>query len=122
MLKKCHVCKYKKEQTDFWKNQHACKICQLEQNRKYKRKYELKKLYGITLPEYQDLYTKQDGKCAICKTDFLSLKRRPAIDHNHTTDKIRGLLCTNCNVGIGLLKDSFQLCLDAAMYLKYHSE
>lgn len=121
-LKRCNVCKYKKLKSDFWRGQSACKICQLKQNKKYKHAYEIKKLYGLSLPEYQDLYAKQGGKCAVCNTDFLSLAKRPSVDHDHKTGKIRGLICNNCNAGMGLLKDSYEICLNAAMYLKYHSE
>lgn len=61
---------------------------------------DLKYNYGITLQEYNDLLQSQDGKCGIC-SKFPSNKRL-AVDHNHITGEVRGLLCDNCNRGIGM--------------------
>lgn len=78
-----------------------------EKNRdKYKSSYRgthLKK-YGLTLQEYTTLLEQQGGVCAICAC--APCRRRFAVDHDHTDGNIRGLLCSNCNTGIGLLGDS----------------
>jgi|SRR5881394_3807392 len=58
----------------------------------------LKRKYGISLKDHQNLVEKQDNKCAICSREF---KRIPYVDHNHTTNKVRGLLCNRCNVFLG---------------------
>ena len=63
------------------------------------------------------LYEKQYGRCAICGVAASDLSKRLCMDHDHETNKIRGLLCTACNAGIGSLHDSADLCKRAADYL-----
>lgn len=75
---------------------------------------DLKRKYGLSKEEYYLLKEKQDNMCAICKIS----NRRLAVDHCHITGKIRGLLCLNCNTGIGQLKDSVELLESAINYLK----
>lgn len=81
-----------------------------------KKEYDLKKLYGITLAEYEALLVEQDGKCAICgqKDEYFNL----AVDHCHGTNRVRGLLCVGCNRGIGIFRDSPDLLMKAVEYLK----
>jgi len=62
----------------------------------------------------------QNNCCAICGVDGGSLKRQLAVDHCHTTGKLRGLLCNHCNMGIGLFKDSSTSLLNAITYLTHH--
>ncbi len=71
--------------------------------------------YGIEEPEFQALLTAQGGRCAICREQFA---KTPSVDHDHVTKRIRGLLCRNCNCGIGLLKDSPLVLRAAAEYLE----
>jgi hypothetical protein len=73
----------------------------------------LKRNYGIGLPEYNKMYADQQGACAICKTPLDVL----CVDHSHTTGKVRGLLCHPCNRGIGLLKESEDTLRAALTYL-----
>jgi len=81
-----------------------------------KRAYNLMRKYGITLEEYDNMLEDQGGCCAICKsTDPLG--SRFVVDHNHDTGDVRGLLCKNCNTGIGLLKDSPEVLVSAVDYL-----
>jgi hypothetical protein len=84
------------------------------------RKQELNKNYGITLDVRDDLFEKQDGKCAIC----LSPSERAGgrwnilcVDHDHATGKIRGLLCDGCNKGLGHFADNPQRLEQAIKYL-----
>jgi Recombination endonuclease VII len=84
----------------------------------------LKRNYGITLEQYKILFTKQNGKCAICKkeeslfdTRYKKIKRL-CVDHCHNTGKVRGLLCHNCNIGIGLFEDSKENMQNAVKYLE----
>lgn len=88
------------------------------------RKYMLKKQYGISLEEYNELLLKQNNKCAICG-NFETQRSNPKgkidslrVDHNHKTNKIRGLLCSKCNFGISQFNDDIELLLKAIEYLK----
>ena len=88
------------------------------------RRIDLKKNFGITPEDYQQLLDKQNGVCAICglperKVDYRSKRLLPlAVDHCHTTKKIRGLLCADCNRAIGMLKDDVTILESAISYLK----
>ena len=55
--------------------------------------------------------------CLICKTSQDNLTKRLVVDHDHKTNKIRGLLCTNCNLGIGNLKENISYLKNAILYL-----
>lgn len=89
----------------------------------YSTRNSLKKLYGITLEQYQEMHESQGGVCKICgKTesskDYKYQKiRKLAVDHCHTTNKIRGLLCGNCNSILGHAKDSKDVLLKCIAYL-----
>lgn len=86
-----------------------------------RKAYHLKDSFGISLECYERKLAEQGGKCAICKTDGSLLKRKLAVDHDHKTGKIRGLLCGSCNTALGSLKDSFEIVQAAANYLRYHA-
>ena len=82
----------------------------------------LRKNYKITLEEYQELFTKQGGKCAICNSEGFQISRNQrqmiVIDHCHISGKVRGLLCHNCNRGLGLFKDKISNLQNAILYLE----
>ncbi len=98
-----------------------------EYNEKHYRRLKDKRLtdqYGIGMDEYDALLKAQGGGCAICHRSESEPTRRGgakhkhlAVDHCHDTGVVRGLLCTDCNVAIGLLRDSPALCEVAAAYL-----
>lgn len=69
--------------------------------------------YGITADEYAEMVEASKGLCAICRKPM----KRPCIDHCHETGKVRGLLCHNCNVGIGNLRDDPDIMRAAIRYL-----
>jgi hypothetical protein len=71
----------------------------------------------FTLEEYSEIKTKQGGKCAICFRSDEGHKKALAVDHDHRTGKVRGLLCGSCNLGIGYFKDSVDLLKSAIGYL-----
>lgn len=73
-----------------------------------------KQRYGITPEHYERLLLQQSGKCKICG-DFMN---PVAVDHNHITGAIRGLLCKQCNFGLGSFKDNPQRLRAAAAYLE----
>ena len=77
----------------------------------------LKRKFGIGSKEYAEMLEQQDGVCAICKKAD-SYNRRFSVDHNHATNKIRGLLCGNCNQGIGFFYDDPALLEAAAEYVR----
>ena len=91
-----------------------------ERIREIFRKHE----YGISPEEYRLRLRNQKSLCAICgkketQTDHRSGKTRTlSVDHDHKTNKIRGLLCGNCNRGLGLFQDDLSLLLKAIKYLK----
>jgi hypothetical protein len=97
--------------------------------RKYQPSYEqkrnsyIKRKYGITNEEYNFLLKAQNGVCAICKCpemdkDAKGRIKNLAIDHDHITNQIRGLLCTACNVSLGRFKDSILILESALQYLQ----
>ena len=81
-----------------------------------KRAHALRR-YGLTLAEYDRLLATQDGLCAVCR-----LPESPgwelAVDHDHASGLVRGLLCRRCNVGLGLLRDDPAVVEAAARYLR----
>ena len=113
-LKKWVAANYKqKEETDRkWKEANQDKVL----NSYFK--YNLKRNFGITVEDYYSLLDAQGGVCAICGTDKCSTGRRFAVDHNHSTGVIRGLLCQACNTGIGKLGEDIQLLHRAITYLE----
>ena len=76
--------------------------------------FTLKKRYGITPEYYAELDVSQDGKCKVCG---LVPNKKLSVDHCHTTNKVRGLLCQPCNMAIGLLKDDVQIIQSLLDYL-----
>lgn len=77
------------------------------------RAAHLRRSYGITLPEFLEIQQSQNGLCAICK-----FKKAEYVDHSHATEKVRGLLCRNCNLGLGYFKDDFYCLIRAASYIR----
>jgi hypothetical protein len=77
----------------------------------------IKKLYNLAIEEYQEMFIKQNGCCAICGKHQSEFKKRLAVDHNHETNEFRGLLCIKCNNGIGCFDDDIELLSNAINYL-----
>lgn len=80
------------------------------------RKHILKSKYGLTVERYNELVRAQNGQCEICNKK----PNRLVVDHK-VQGSYRGLLCSNCNVGIGMLQDSVLILLSAIQYLKKSS-
>jgi hypothetical protein len=78
------------------------------------RKSALKSKYGLTWEKYQTLLRRQNRRCRICSGGLLE----PHVDHDHSSGKVRGLLCHNCNTALGMFKDSARLLRRAAMYIE----
>lgn len=133
-VKPCRMCKEDKDPSDFFVDRSqkdalstSCKVCLNKKNRVYyhnnkhiARNWNFKKKFGISLEEYDALNEKQKGLCSICHK-LCSSGNRLAVDHDHKTAKIRGLLCQSCNVGLGYFKDNPELLVSAAAYLKEHN-
>jgi hypothetical protein len=77
---------------------------------------------GITVKQYLEMFRSHNGCCDICGVPNLELKRNLAIDHDHITGKIRGLLCINCNMALGGFRDNPEILEKAISYLKKHQE
>lgn len=90
----------------------------------------LKKNYGLTVQQYDEMFEAQGGACAICKKalvrqtdDARPMLGQPAdnvgrVDHCHETNSVRGILCFGCNVGLGKFRDDEELMLTAVRYLR----
>jgi len=96
-----------------------------EASRKYQRSLKRKNCvlrwkFGMTLEQYDEMFKQQNGVCAICGMADVT-GRRLAVDHNHETKKIRGLLCTGCNTRLGILEHKIWRTL-AEKYLYDHSD
>lgn len=142
--KQCRKCKCVKQMEAFSKcvtnpdgHQYWCRKCVSEyqqtpevrarSNRK-RRTYQsrnpisrlkcnMKTKYGLAFAEYEKMLNMQQGLCAICNNAPPPYKRL-GVDHCHDTKVVRGLLCDNCNQGLGKFKDAPALLLRAATYLE----
>ncbi len=85
------------------------------------KKATLKNKFGMTLEEYSTLLEQQNHQCAVCSTPRSLLKRDLSVDHNHSTGKIRGLLCDNCNIALGHLKEDIQRMNNMIQYVEKHT-
>lgn len=87
--------------------------------KRYKH-YNLKSKYGITLEEYDEMLKAQNDVCAICKNKkrmLLTSKGTLYVDHNHTTGKVRGLLCGSCNSALGYVEDNIDIMKSMIEYI-----
>ncbi len=84
------------------------------------RKTKLKGRFGITVEEYEQMFTAQAGKCTICQTDQCTSGHRLSVDHDHTTGAVRSLLCKRCNLVIGNSGESPEILAAAIRYLEEH--
>lgn len=127
-MKTCSKCKQTKPLTEFQKDrsrldglQRYCRSCSNTASSESKandpgrhRRYK----YGLADAEYLTMLVLQDSQCAICETDFSPGQTTCAhVDHEHGTDRVRGLLCSECNIGLGKFKDDPTLLHAAAEYL-----
>lgn len=142
-MRVCPRCEEEKPLSDYHKNRakangrHSyCKACNAARAKvfsssrrgkklrgDYQRAYALKKLYGLTIEQYNELLSRQNHRCAICERHQDEFKIRFAVDHIHSGEGwIRGLLCYTCNrhvVGRHTDPDLFR---KAADYLDQHTE
>lgn len=133
--KVCPKCKTEKSSSEFRPRkkkggiglQSWCRECEKLYTRQWQRErgpqpysqtmYEqrIKRQFGLTPEQYQSLLTKQANVCAGCKRPS---NRRLAVDHDHETGEVRGLLCHKCNYALGYVNDSPNLLRDLASYVE----
>lgn len=93
-----------------------------EEGIKSSRRSHLKRAFGISLEQYEDMFNIQNGKCAICN-DFKTHDKHGvlAVDHCHKTGKIRDLLCFKCNTVLGSVNDNIEILKNMINYLNKHN-
>ena len=118
----CRKCQKNLPITEFYKiprnksgYSYKCKACTSQDRRRYRltekgqivqKRNNLKHFYGLSLEQHKEMYIEQNGCCAICKQSVSYDK--VIVDHSHITNKIRGLLCYACNIGLGYIeRDGF---------------
>lgn len=101
----------------------------LDEIKEYRRFWHTKKKYNITKEDFERMWTHQEGKCAICGISMTYPEHKigqeltcVAIDHNHSTNKNRELLCFSCNKGLGYFKENLEIFKNAIKYLNKHEE
>lgn len=100
------------EKQKAYKKANYCSVIQREKNLAR---------YGITTDDFNRILLQQNNCCEICKIE-LTATEKTAVDHCHTTGKVRGILCRNCNAGIGMLKESVTALESAIKYLQKHQK
>lgn len=124
-MKKCSKCKEEKPLASYYRlgkgHRPDCKKCSDIYRRSWEKrnptstfKYHIKGRYGITEDELSAMRASQNDLCAICKRGDEKLH----IDHDHITNKFRGLLCGLCNRGLGMFRDNANLLTQAIDYLR----
>jgi hypothetical protein len=103
---------YQQNQKGIRARKKAYREAHPEAHALYERRCNLKTKYGLTIEQYERLLHEQKGLCQICK-----IPGPLVIDHNHDTNKIRGLLCQNCNLLLGHAHDSTETLIAAIAYL-----
>ena len=141
-MKTCKICNQPKPLTEFYQtvrngepygHHGKCKSCYIKKQQKNydpikKRDENLKRLYGIGLNEYKNLLDNQNGKCAICGTTEPGGRKSGRggavdvfyVDHDHKTEKVRGLLCNVCNRTMGYVGENSGVLEEMIKYLQKH--
>lgn len=134
-IKRCSRCKETQTANQFYRNKANkdgldgwCKNCHKARHVEYtprtreqRRSRVLVHNYGITFEQYDAMFQKQGGACAICGNPQPQAHKRAknlSVDHDHVTGKIRGLLCSGCNAGLGQFTDDIARLESAIAYLK----
>lgn len=130
----CRVCDTTKPLSDYYVSRkkllpyksaynNECKVCacsRVKRNTDPQRVREnsLKRTYGITQKDYDIMLEQQGGKCACCgTTEHQTRWNNFCVDHDHTTGKVRGLLCKSCNIALGELNDNVDTIKKMISYL-----
>lgn len=89
-----------------------------KKNKEKAKEYYLSKTYGLEKQEYERMFEEQEGKCAICGTHHSRLNRGLFVDHCHSSEQVRGLLCQFCNTLLGMAQDDSKILQKAIKYLE----
>ena len=135
--RKCRICGIEKSLlADFYKCRkdpnlrssysYECKDCAISRVKSNyardpsrHRDKHLQRSYGITLDDYKQMITEQKNSCAICGTINPGGKHKQwSVDHDHKTNKVRGLLCKSCNIALGEFQDDIDVLQKAVLYLQ----
>jgi hypothetical protein len=122
----CRTCWSKRSAENRSKDPDRYRVLQRQSYEKNKHKYKergrdyhLKTTYGISSVEYEKMLEAQAGICNICDNPATEeLYNILMVDHCHKTNKVRGLLCRQCNIGLGAFKDNVETMLKAINYLR----
>jgi len=112
------------EYSKQWYQKHK-NVVQLRERRRARnrgpanRNRHLKRLYGITLEDFNNMLEQQSKRCAICKGDdpLDPRKNQWQVDHDHKSGKVRGILCFPCNLMLGYAKDRIETLQESVVYL-----
>jgi hypothetical protein len=148
-VKECSKCKISKPEESFGFSSYVkkdgtrarntwCKACYVatsvayqkanpEKSKIWDRRKHYRRKYGISQSEYDAMSELQGGRCAICRQEETHKDRSGsitllAVDHDHSTGQIRGLLCFNCNIGISKFSDNPELLEAAARYVSSYQD
>ncbi len=136
--KVCSCCKKELSIVEFFARsktdsrlKSACKQCSRERAKRYwrskplpkevQREKNLKRNFNLSIDDYNSKLKEQKFLCAICSLPKQEGAKEFAVDHDHLTGKIRGLLCRSCNTGLGLFKDSQNNLKSAINYLEKYN-
>ncbi len=137
-MKICSQCRIEKAETEFYNRRAGrvgyyseCKDCTNRRTKKWtkgnpdkvrksQKKWSLKTKYGLSWSDYQTRFDNQRGLCAICFDPLKGGRNAICVDHDHETGKVRDLLCSPCNAGLGQFRDSSTRMLSAVFYLDRH--
>ena len=107
-----------------------CKSCAVGITKEYRERYDvkysrqgkhyewaLKSKYNLSRKEYEEILINQNNLCAICKTIS---EYKLVVDHDHSSNKVRGILCRKCNLSLGFAQDDISILKEMINYLEFH--
>lgn len=125
---RCTRCKQVKPEADFTRDRQkrnglrpACRQCEKDlrdQTAEARRRARIVRIYGVDPDWFDRTLKEQDGRCAICPQPLTDIPI--AVDHDHETGAVRGILCNWCNTGLGMFRDRIDVLISAAAYLRAH--
>ncbi|WP_425557175.1 endonuclease VII domain-containing protein [Deinococcus carri] len=103
-----------------------CKPCKVNYNKEYRARFgntaerdrARRRKYGLTPEQFDGLWDIQGGRCLTCNRVITRERAGHAIDHCHSTGKVRGILCTQCNVALGMAQESPDILMALASYIR----